>query len=110
MTTHPTTPKRWRSRFSVRTLVILVTFVCFYFGMWEATKRQGVADVNEYLEWPNTREINPLFLEGANASAPVPLIAVVDQPSDWVVVPQKTRYYYFWFFGYVARLPYERDI
>ena len=59
--------------------MILVTLACFYFGMWEATKRQGVADVNEYLDGPNTRELNPLFLEGANASAPVPLIAVVDQ-------------------------------
>lgn len=34
--------KRWRPRFSVRTLVILVTVVCAYFGAWEATKRYGV--------------------------------------------------------------------
>jgi len=35
----------------------------------------------------------------------------VDQPWNWngVVVPQKTRYYYFWFFGYVAKLPFELE-
>jgi hypothetical protein len=29
-------------RFSLRTLAILVTLVCAYFGAWEATKRYGV--------------------------------------------------------------------
>ena len=32
---------RLRPRFSLRTLVILVTLVCAYFGAWEATKRWG---------------------------------------------------------------------
>ena len=40
---HP--PKRWRPRFSVRMLVVLVSLVCGYFGLWEATKGRGVRDV-----------------------------------------------------------------
>jgi hypothetical protein len=38
MTTQPTTPKRWRPRFSLRTLVILVTIVCFYAASWGPDK------------------------------------------------------------------------
>ncbi len=30
MTTDPTTPKRWLPRFSLRTLVVLVTLACCY--------------------------------------------------------------------------------
>src|SRR5262245_57633513 len=36
------TMKLWRPRFSLKTLLILVTFVCVYFAAWEVTKRQGV--------------------------------------------------------------------
>jgi hypothetical protein len=31
-----------RPRFSLRTLAILVTLVCAYFGAWELTKRYGI--------------------------------------------------------------------
>ena len=31
-----------RPRFSLRTLAIVVTLVCAYFGAWEATKRYGI--------------------------------------------------------------------
>ena len=36
--------KRWRPRFSVRTLLILVTLVCAYFGAWQITSRYGIKD------------------------------------------------------------------
>ena len=76
--------------------MVLITLVCCYFGLWEATKRQGVADVNEYLG-------------GADTSAPVPLIVVLDF-EGWAGYPMTKRYYYFWFFGYVAKLPFEREL
>ena len=31
---------RFRPRFSIRKLAILVALVCAYFGAWEATKRK----------------------------------------------------------------------
>ena len=37
--------RRWRPRFSVRTLVILLTLVCCYAACWGPTKRHGVDDV-----------------------------------------------------------------
>jgi hypothetical protein len=33
---------RFRPRFSVRTLAVVVTVVCAYFGAWEATRRYGL--------------------------------------------------------------------
>jgi hypothetical protein len=48
MTTPPNKPKRWRPRFSVRTLVVVVTLVCCYAACWGPTKRQGVEDVMKY--------------------------------------------------------------
>ena len=42
MTTQHDKAKRWQPRFSVRTLAIIVTLVCCYFGAWEATNRHGV--------------------------------------------------------------------
>ena len=56
MTTQSTNPKRWRPRLSFRTLVILITLVCCYFGLWEATKRQGVADVARLADTNNDED------------------------------------------------------
>ena len=96
MTNQPTTPKRWRPRFSVRTLVVLVTLVCSYFGCWEVTKSRGVRDVRRGV-------------------SPMPFIVRVDMDSvigsaSYVDVAYRERSYYFWFFGYFAKLPFERDI
>ena len=92
MTTNPTTPKRWRPRFSVRTLVILVTLVCCYAACWGPTKTKGVEDVDNHV-WPASHEA---------VSATMPLVVEI----KWF----GGRLYYFWFFGYVAKLPYERDV
>ena len=116
MTTQPTTPKRWRPRFSLRTLVVLVTLVCGYFGCWEITKRFGISDIvhRDYVlhglsDDEELQVVKTLSLEG-----------VVSSPSPFVVSNQTTfnrhfpftggRIYYFWFFGYVAELPYEREV
>ena len=42
MTTQHDTPKRFRPKFSVRTLVILVTLVCCYAACWGPTNTRGV--------------------------------------------------------------------
>jgi hypothetical protein len=46
-TQHDTAAKRWRPRFSVRTLAIFISLVCAYLGAWEATKKWGVRDVEQ---------------------------------------------------------------
>ncbi len=92
--------------------MILVTLACVYFGLWEATRRKGVEDVNECFEWRHEYSGSdgisyPVFFPGGwwNVSATAPLIVSID------VHPYPTRrHYYFWFFGYVAKLPYERDV
>ena len=43
MITNPTTSKRWRPTFSVRTLVVMVTLVCCYVACWGPTKTQRLA-------------------------------------------------------------------
>ena len=48
LTTNPTTPKRWRPRWSLRTLVILVTLVCCYAACWGPTNTNGIEDVDAY--------------------------------------------------------------
>ena len=103
MTTNPTTPKRWRPKFSLRTLVILATVVCCYAACWGPTKTRGVDDVVAQF-WRH-----PPSIDIAKASAP--LVVSVDA----VIVIDRSRYYterhyYFWFFGYVAKLPFERQI
>ena len=110
MTTNPTTPKRWRPRFSVRTLVILVTLVCCYAACWGPTKNKGVDDVI------NVR--NEMLMDdsdASDASAMMPLLVRTDQTlvrawdTNGLISTSGTRHYYFWFFGCVAKLPYERD-
>ncbi len=91
---------RFRPRFTVRTLAILVTLVCVYFGAWGATKRYGVRDVVTQrimrMKNPTAAEWHRKYL-ASGAKVNVPFIVVVD-PNG---VPPEAH---FWFFGYVARL------
>ena len=99
-----------RLRFSVRTLAILVTLVCAYFGAWEATKRWGVRDValrkdprlasdewfeNEYLDMARSEGI---------LSSPMPFVVSTEEVVGnghmaWVT---DKRVYCVWFFGVVV--------
>jgi hypothetical protein len=126
MTSQHDKPKRWRPRFSVRTLVIVVTLVCCYSACWGPTKRRGVEDVASYLvsRRANPSRSDPELIEQrersfrkyvvANASPRGPLVIAIDDESAAIgaISPGARwhRIYYFWFFGYVAKLPYEREI
>jgi hypothetical protein len=119
-------PKRWWPRFSLRTLAIVVTLVCCYAACWGPTKTRGVSDVVRHVDperakrmsgarviiSPNgtrLRPVSPSWISptwGTSAtfgeSATMPLLVGINFNA--------TRHYYFWFFGYVAKLPYERNI
>ena len=105
----PTTPNHWRPRFSVRTLVVLVTLVCCYAACWGPTKTRGVVDVidhvaGNYVIIALSDYDTPDLDLTCDAMAKTPLVVSFTEPFE------TRRHYYFWFFGYVAKLPYERDV
>jgi len=117
----------WRPRFSVRTLVIVVTLVCAYLACWMRTRTQGIDDVamhasRVYMSGPYVMEPNLIPYQDVadltrraehwHAISVVPFVVSINQSDDigstiWVPVHNK---HYFWFFGYVAKLPVEREI
>ena len=96
--------KLWRPRWSVRILLIVITLICAYLACWGPTEKWGVDDVLNYV---NGELIYPFSLDGSA----LPLVVGIDtfDPIDIRRV-SSTRRYYFWFFGYVAKLPYEREM
>ena len=100
---------RWQSntlrpRFSVRTLVVLVTLVCLYFGCWEATKSKGVEDIETVVF--STIDHGVFRLDH---DVPVPFLVRTrarSHPTDGKLIHSWHRDY-IWFFGYVAKLPNE---
>jgi hypothetical protein len=83
---------RFRLRFSLRTLAIVVTLICAYFGAWEATKRFGVPSL------------------GASKS-PMPFIVyesklvILGTAAGLTFRELEPRVYYVWLFGMSINLP-----
>ena len=64
--------KRWRPRFSVRTLVVLVTLVCCYAACWGPTKRQGFKDVVNHVR--SSIDLDKKFKAAGMPSSNLPLV------------------------------------
>ena len=98
--------KRWRPRLSVRTLAILITLVCCYAACWGPTKKSGVDDLKNYYTQRDR------WLEDDDISVNAPLIIQADEwhPGGSTSSRFRQPRYYFWFFGFIAKLPYGRDI
>jgi hypothetical protein len=122
--------RRWWPRFSARTLTILVTLICAYFGAWEATKRHA-ARAGSLVLSPDFRVlrhmdrkkdsmvgvINEMFANQHNqftlvfyAKSPAPF--VVARSCSEVTYPSKRRSpqrirYDVWLFGLSLRTPFE---
>jgi hypothetical protein len=95
---------KFRPRFSIRTLAIIVTLVCAYFAAWEATKRWG-----EY----HMRPMWVQFDDGSwhdldfNQSSPAPFILRGAAPK--VEGSHEDGYemvYYLWVIDGKIRLPF----
>ncbi|MDP6557451.1 MAG: hypothetical protein QGF59_10725 [Pirellulaceae bacterium] len=114
--------KRWRPKFSVRTLVVLVTLICAYLACWAATRTRGVDDVSMHVNLEDlanfgTPEEGPLDAvrraEVWMVTAKVPfLVGAIEWDSmysggRYLMATSGRRVYYLWFFGYVAKLPYS---
>src|SRR5262245_4802957 len=68
----------WRPRFGLRTLAILVTLVCAYFGAWETTKKYGVTKMDmKYIELPMSGRLDGDVVRFA--SSPCPLVIVCNE-------------------------------
>jgi hypothetical protein len=96
---------RWRPRFSVRTLVIVVTLVSMYLGLWEITKQHGVREPSDAFGW-SSREEPSVF--DSRAIAPLVVIDREEATSQymeengipqWGGPPMTQTSYYLWLFG-----------
>ncbi len=81
--------------------MIVVTLACVYLGSWEATKRRGVRDVAKHM----TTDDQVWMREYLQISPRVAIPFIVSLKPNGAH-PEV----HFWFFGYVAKLPYERDL
>ena len=107
--TNPTNRKRWRPRFSIRVLLIVVTLACAYLACWGPTKNQGVKDV---IAKAHSRMASEDFHVFATLP-PSPFCPLIIETREMMLLTNRQfsehRRYYFWFFGYVVKL-YERKL
>lgn len=109
-------PKRWRPRFSVKTLVIGVTLLCCYAACWQATNISGRLDIARLTIYGQAVGADYIIrkISRDDVTVCLPLVISVYGPYDEnepLFSPSvESRHYYFWFFGFVAKLPYEHDV
>lgn len=87
--------------------MIVVTLICLYAACWGPTKRQGVHAVQVY-----SSGLQGVPVQESGLDVPpvciLPLLVVNEEFRSESPYDQIRRCYYFWFFGYVTKLPYER--
>ena len=102
MTAEPNKTRRFRFRFSLRTLFIFMTLVGAYFGAWEVTKLYGLNSSGEVFDY--------------DERSPAPFIIARDEvaPGSKRIGRNRILYgdfryrrYYLWLFGPRFRLPFE---
>jgi hypothetical protein len=99
----------FRPRFSLRTLGVVVTLICAYFGAWEATKRYGVPSGSRWVVSGDS-SLSPSgndYDRVVAAWSPLPLAVVCDETGPFI---NETRRYYLWLFGAMIKLPYESEL
>lgn len=93
------TRKRWLPRFSIRTLIGIVTFVCLFFGSWELTKTVGVRAVETQLE------ASDIYFDGLSAQAPL-LVSAYEYRIPAGSLPHPSlRRHHLWLVVTSVRLP-----
>ena len=94
-------------RFSIRTLLVLPILMGLYFCLGYPTRSRGIDDLiahqtgNHSSHAPAPEYVAPLVLR-CESVFPIP------EPGRTVRV-RATNEYFFWFFGYVAKLPWGTD-
>ncbi len=113
-----TRDNRWRFRFSVRTLGILITLACVYFGSWPWLEERATKDVQIAAE----NRFDHDFVEAGSSyfmyngpplfrpSSKLPFILSVDESTfDKLTVAGWHKRHYLWLFGWTLRLPITTD-
>ena len=119
---------RFRPRFSIRTLAIVVTLVCAYFGAWEMTKGAAVRQQRRCRIYSlDGKELLPTqamnFSEQQtkllNENIAFSIVETSDSPAPCVIARNEVmifsapvrepnrRTYHLWFFGHIVKLPFE---
>jgi hypothetical protein len=93
------TRKRWLPRFSIRTLIGIVTLVCLFFGGWELTKKVGIRAVETQLE---ASDMNP---SGLSAQAPFLVSAYEYRIPAGSLPHPPLRRHHLWLVVATVRLP-----
>lgn len=101
---------RIRPRFSVRTLVILMTLACIYFSAWEFTRQHGPRDVFDLRtnQYSYSRVDDSHILQARQDGAvavPMPFLVSISRElpqSNNGKPPQYVRDYFLWFNGWVT--------
>jgi len=111
MTSQHDKPKRWRPRFSVRTLAIVVRLVCVYFGAWEATKRHAISVRKEEIGSVFEGDWERRVVAMQDAQAIYPCILIHDEgkwlaPHPNIRAWEIERRWQIWLFGLTIDLPY----
>jgi hypothetical protein len=93
-------------------LLIVVAWICAYLACWGPTNERGVVDVTRYVSRPPHRLIiGKGEWHSVKASPTFPLILSFEGVRSWDLLDGPPTYlqhrYYFWFFGYVVKLPCE---
>jgi hypothetical protein len=96
---------RFRPRFSLRTLAIVVTGFCLYLGTWPLTRKYGLPDITF-----NTSTPMSVNVWVVSADSPLPLIVrqeVIVNPRSAQVFK---REYLLWLAVVKIKLPYESSV
>jgi hypothetical protein len=96
-----------RPQFSMRTLAIVVSAICVYFGAWEMTKRLGVRDTTHLLqEYADNGRVIVAAITPPAEESPMPFVI---RRAEYGYM-SGTYQYYLWFFGFRWKAPYERPM
>ena len=103
---HDTAKRRW-PRFSMRTLIVLITVVCAYMACWRITATAGVADVIDDVYGYDNAQIDGIDF---NPWTPMPMIVRLDEYyAIGIGSIMSVRRYYFWYFVGSVPLPFQNQ-
>jgi hypothetical protein len=111
--------KFWPPRFSLRTLILIMSLAGLYFWAWEATRSQGLpgatirrtsgtyylggADNGRYLRAGRSNEVALVI----HASSPLPCYFHTEELQVGGIQALHVRRHYLWLFGSTHKLPIE---
>lgn len=97
--------RRFRPRFALRTLFIVLTLVpCAYFGAWGMTKRYGVPNITDVRQYPHSF---PLITD---AWSPMPFVVRQDEADLVSGNLVRVQRFYLWIFGLKWALPWTHQL